>query len=391
MKIARRFVGSVGVLSFLGLSLAVFAPGCEEDSVETGDEQNVVPDGAQTPWELAGLCSENIQRHAGVKAQELAEGVVRWQCGDRPGVDGAADRGQEYCEYFALNGGKRVENFSDVDQSQPLYCFFTSVYSDVTDDTALDAKLATELAKPENAGAPIDKELIRMKGPFNSRGAATTLVVDAMNAPRDQNDERQAACFLASIDPANKANAEKLKEACRGKSLTSQSAWSKATKLGAKIPKSTASNYQNYKDLVACMAVDNLEHGGVDWRMSDPHIAQVTVRANDECGCTYSALPDALQGFLQGTWSSKDALPPGCRRVEVDGEGFQQMTLCEVTASELSDLETSLDYSENLQAYCNERYGKDIVLTAPLRAVEAAGSCSKTSGAFCSEFTKTAN
>ncbi len=261
----------------------------------------------------------------------------------------------------------------------------------MTEDTALDGKLATELAKPENANASIDPALVRMKGEFNSRGAATTLVVDAMNAPKDQNDERQAACFLASIDPANKANSEKLKEVCAGKSLTSQSAWSKATKLGAKIPKSTASNYQNYKDLVACMAVDNLEHGGVDWRMSDPHIAQVTVRANDECGCTYSALPDELQGFLQGTWSSKDALPPGCRRVQVDGADFQQMTLCEITASELSDLETSLDYQENLQGYCNERFGKDIVLTAPLRAVETAGSCSKKTSAFCKEFTKTAN
>ena len=391
MKIARRVAGSFGVLSFVGLSLTVLAPGCEEDTLETGDEQNVVPDGAQTPWDLAGLCSENIQRHSGVRAQELADGIVRWQCGDRPGVDGAADRGQEYCEYFALNNGKRVDNFSDVDQSKPLYCFYTSVYMDVAEGTALDASLAAELSKPENAGATVDKDLVRMKGQFNSRGAATTLVVDAMNAPRDQNDERQAACFLASLDPANKANSEKLKEVCRGRSLATKTAWSKATKLGAKIPKTTAANYQNYKDLVACMAVDNLEHGGVDWRMSDPHIAQVTVRANDECGCTYTALPDALQGFLQGTWSSKDALPPGCRRVKVEGSDFQQMTLCEVTASEVSDLETSLDYQENLQSYCNERFGKDIVLTAPLRAIETAGSCSKTTSAFCKEFTKTAN
>jgi hypothetical protein len=390
MKIARRAAGSIGLLSFAMAGLAFLSPGCEEDSVETGDEQNVVPEGATTPWELAGLCSENIQRHIAVRPQELADGVVRWQCGDRPGVDGAEDRGQEYCEYFALSNGKRADTYADIDPAAPLYCFFTSVYMDVTDDTVLDAKLAKELAKKENANAPISKDLIRMKGQFNSRGAATTLVVDAMNAPKDVNDERQAACFLASTDPANSANAEKLRTACRGQDLSNKTAWSKVTKLGVKIPTTKAANYQTYKDLVACMAVDNLEHGGVDWRMSDPHIAQVTVRANDECGCAYTALPDALPGFLQGTWSSKDALPPGCRRVKVDGQDYAQMTLCEVPASERSDLETSLDYSENIQAFCNERYGKDIVLTAPLRAVETAGSCSKKTSEFCKAFTKTA-
>jgi hypothetical protein len=138
------------------------------------------------------------------------------------------------------------------------------------------------------------------------------------------------------------------------------------------------------------MSVGRLEHGGVDWRMSDPHIAQVVYRANNECGCTYDALPDGLDGFLQGTWSSATALPAGCKRVQVDGQDYQQMTICEIPDSERSDLETNLDYSENLQGYCNERFGEDIVLTAPLRAVEQAGSCSKTGSAFCKEFTKNA-
>jgi hypothetical protein len=138
------------------------------------------------------------------------------------------------------------------------------------------------------------------------------------------------------------------------------------------------------------MSVGRLEHGGVDWRMSDPHIAQVVVRANDECGCTYNALPTELEGFLQGTWSSKDALPAGCRRVQVDGADYQQMTICDIPESERSDLETSLDYSENLQGFCNDRFGKDIVLTAPLRAVENADTCVKTTTEFCQEFTENA-
>ncbi|MBL8739717.1 MAG: hypothetical protein JNK04_01450 [Myxococcales bacterium] len=390
MTFVRSFMGTFGVGFFSVFAVALLGPGCEGDEVETGDEQNVVPSGSETPFELAGLCQENIQRHITVRQQELADGVVRWQCGDRPGVDGADDRGQEYCEYFAVSNGKRVDNFADADPSKPLSCFFTSVYMDVAPGTTRDAALAKELAKKENLNAKVDKGLVRMKGKFNSRGAATTLVVDSINVEKNKNDERQAACFLASIDPKNKANAEKLKEACNGVDLSVSSAWSKAGKLGAKIPTSSASNYEVYKDTVACMSVGRLESGGVDWRMSDPHITQVVVRANDECGCTYSALPDALEGFLQGTWSSKDQLPAGCRRVKVDGADYQQMTICDIPASERSDLETSLDYAENLQAYCNDRFGKDIVLTAPLRAVENKGSCSKKTTAFCKEFTKNA-
>ncbi|MBK6519313.1 MAG: hypothetical protein IPM79_31925 [Polyangiaceae bacterium] len=390
MTLGRRFGSSLGVLLFTACGLVVLGPGCGAETDTAIDEQDVVPDGAQTPWDLAGLCTENIQRHITVRPQELSDGVVRWQCGDRPGVDGVDDRGQEYCEYFAVSAGKRVDNFADADPSAPLSCFFTSVYMDVTEDTVRDGYLAQALSTSENLAASVDADLVRMKGQFNSRGAATTLVVDAMNVATSQNDQRQAACFLASVDPANKANAEKLKAACRGVKLTSSTAWKKAQQLGAKIPKSTDANYDTYKDTVACMSVGRLEHGGVDWRMSDPHIAQVVVRANDECGCTYSALPDALEGFIQGTWSSKDALPAGCRRVKVDGSDYVHMTICEIPEAERSDLETNLDYSENLQAFCNDRFGKDIVLTAPLRAVETAGSCSKTTTAFCKEFTKNA-
>lgn len=390
MTMARRVGSSLGAVLVSLAALAAVGPGCDGETETVDDEQNVVPDGAQTPWDLAGLCSENIQRHITVRQQELADGVVRWQCGDRPGVDGVDDRGQEYCEYFAVSNGKRVDTFADADPAAPLSCFFTSVYMDVTEDTVRDGYLAQALSEADNFGVSIDPDLVRMKGQFNSRGAATTLVVDAVNVETSQNDQRQAACFLASIDPANKANAEKLKAACRGVKLTSASAWKKAQQLGAKIPKSTDASYETYKDTVACMSVGRLEHGGVDWRMSDPHIAQVVVRANDECGCTYSALPDALEGFIQGTWSSKDALPAGCRRVKVDGSDYVHMTICDIPDSERGDLETNLDYSENLQAFCNDRFGKDIVLTAPLRAVETPGSCSKTTTAFCKEFTKNA-
>ncbi len=388
MKLGRTVTGSFGVMTFSLLAMALVAPGCEEDA-ETGDEQNVVPEGAQTEYDLAKLCDENITRHAAVRPQELAEGIVRWQCGDRPGVDGAMGtrdgRGQEYCEYHAISKGKSIDTFAEADPTAPLYCYFTSVYLDVTSTNARDQYLATQLSSAENFNAPFDVANVRMDGEFNSRGAATTLVADGMGVEGDKNHDRQAACYLASLKYPSKA--EKLKSLCRGVDLSVKSAWDKVYRQGARVPKATDATYEQFKDMTACMSVSRLEHGGVDWRMSDPHIAQVVVRANQECGCTYNALPDALEGFLQGTWSSKDALPPGCRRAKVDGKDYQQVTICEIPASERSDLEVNADYSENLQAYCNERFGKDIVLTAPLRAVENPGSCTTKTGAFCSAFT----
>jgi len=377
--IGRRLVGVVFASAFVALT----AVGCE--SIGTGDEEDVVPAGSTSPWELAGLCQENITRHAGVRQQELADGVVRWQCGDRPGVDGA-DRGQEYCEYHAVSNGKIITTYDQIDQTKPLYCFFSSVYLD--NDPKRDTTLATELSKAANLNAKIPATMVRMKGQFNSRGAATTLVSDAMAVPTDVNDQRQAACFLYGVN--NPTKAASLEKACKGKNLATKTGWTKVTKLGVTIPKEGDATYEAYRDLVSCMSVGRLGNGGVDWRMSDPHITQVVVRANDECGCSYNALPTALEGFLQGTWSSKDALPPGCRRVKVAGADYQQMTICEVPKPEIGDLATSLDYSENLDGFCNERFGTNIVLTAPLRAVENPGSCTTKTGAFCSAFTKTA-
>lgn len=138
------------------------------------------------------------------------------------------------------------------------------------------------------------------------------------------------------------------------------------------------------------MTVSDLANGGVDWRMSDPHIAQVAVRAKNECGCEYTGDLSVLQGFPMGTWSSESALPPGCRRAKIGGKDSNVYTICEVSAGQRSDLETSLDYQDNLSAFCNDTFGKDVVMTAPLRAIEVPGSCKIKEGAFCSEFTKTA-
>lgn len=206
-----------------------------------------------------------------------------------------------------------------------------------------------------------------MKNGVNARGAATTLIVDSSKllsergSEKDKKLQQLAACFLAG----KKSDAE-----CHD----------------VKVAGPSDPGFDAQQDLYACMNVDRLQNGGVDWRMSDPHITEIAVRATSECGCEYSALPDSLQGFLQGTWSSADQLPPGCRRAKVDGKDSQQLTICDIPAEEVSDIALNLDVADNLQKLCNDRFGKDIVLTAPLRAVEKKGSCKATDG-FCKAFT----
>jgi hypothetical protein len=391
MKIARALGSGLSLLFAVGLMGA----GCTEEPESNQD--NVVPSGVTTTYDLAALCDGNIKRHVGIDALDNAEGVVRWQGGDRDGVewaegeDPAQSYGQEYVEYYAVQNGKRVDTFASIDAAKPLYCFFTSKYYDFDGKngalTQKDKDLAKELGKKENFNATFDPVLVRMKDSVNSRNAATTLVVDAMGAAKSVNDERQAACFMAA--QKNKKKAASLKKACRGIDLSVEANWTKVTKLGAKIPALKETGYEDHRNMVACLAVDRLASGGVQWRSSDPRIAEKVFRANNDCSCEYSGLPDAVVGFTQGTWTS-DNLPPGCRRAIVAGKEDPQLTICTIPEGEKSDLELNIDASEDLMGYCNDRFGKDIVMKAPLRAIEKKASCKSDGSAFCDAWTKNA-
>ncbi|HRG99764.1 MAG TPA: hypothetical protein PLR99_26140 [Polyangiaceae bacterium] len=400
---------SVLCVSALATTLAL---GCSSAPVEEGDDgtsvDDITPESAATIWTLAELCDSNITRHSAVKAQETAAGVVRWQCGDRDGVDGELDRGQEYCEYMAVSNGRKITKATEITKGKPLQCLFTSVYSDVDGQSqydasgkntyssgAIDGELAAALSTKENLDASIDPKLVRMKGRFNTRGAATTLIADSMRLSAEKGTtkerayQRAAACYLAS-KTATPENRAKLKSICERNGLASSKNWKSVEALGVKVAAANTEGYEPQQSMYACMSVNRLQNGGVDWRMSDPHITEIVVRASLECGCRYDALPTALGGFLQGTWAAADKLPPGCRRAKLkDGTESQQLTICDVPAQRVAELENDFDYSENLSKLCNEMYGKDIVMTAPARAVEKAGSCVyKTASAFCADWTK---
>lgn len=379
MKTAHVTMAALTSTLFLAGALA---SGCGDEAT-TGDEDNIVPADAQTPFDQAAVCDQTLQRHVSVKEGDLKEGTLRWGCGDVKGVDGA-DRGQEYCEYAALSAGKRVEAIADHEAGQPLYCYFTSVYYDVDGNGgsvgARDAELAQALSQPENFGTTIAPELVRMKKQFNSRGAATTLIEDCEKIKPDLNEQRQVACYQASL----KGKGEELKKLCRGQDLADDARWAKAEKLGAKLFAEGEEGYEYQQDIIGCLSVGRAAHGGLAFRNSDPMICGRVYRAQNECQCSWSALPAALEGFLFTGWTA-DEPPVGCRRAVVDGQDYAHVIICEVPAGEAEEIELNLDYAENLPAFCNDRFGKDIVMKAPLRAVEDAGSCQPNND-FCTAF-----
>lgn len=382
-----NFVHRASVFATLlfGSVLAIGCSASSDDDAELGDDQEVVPESAKTLFDQAAVCDKDFERHKAIKEVDLHDGLLRWTCGDVPGVTGK-DLGQEYCEYHAVQGGKVVAKATDLKDGQKLSCVFTSVYADVKptkDQVAAHAqKLATALEAKENLATKADPNIATMHVGFNSRGAATALIGDcsknANAAPKDE--ERQAACWEASIRKPE--NAAKLKTLCRGKNLNDEKRWASVVKLGAKVAAPGDENYEWQRDRSACLRTAAAQ--GVTWRNSDPMICTRVTRAVNECKATFNAVPDALDGFIFTGWVNR-GLPPGCRKAKVDGKDYDQLVLCDATAAEAEDISTNPAWAADLNMFCKERFGNDLVMMAPLRALEKPGT--KADGAFCSLYT----
>lgn len=373
----------------------VILAGCADASpvAEAGDDQQLVPASTKNHYDQAAVCDGIFKRHAGIRELDLKEGVLRWSCGDVNGVTGT-DLGQEYCEYKATAGGKVVKAFADIKKNGgKLQCLFTSVYKDVKGyDSPASLNHATGLAAdmkdPKNLGAAIDPKAIFMQVGFNSRGAATALIVDcATNATKDLatlqlNEQRQAACYFAGV--LKPANVAKLKAACRDRDLsTTKEAknWAAAEKLGAKVLQPGEADYERYRDIAACLRTQAA--AGITWRNSDPMICTRVTRAVNECAVQFNAIPEAYDGFTFSTWTSRKALPSGCRFALVKGLPSPNLVICEASASEIEKIQFKPNQVNDLNEFCKERFSRDLVMEAPLRALQKAG---KSEGPFCSTY-----
>ena len=301
--------------------------------------------------------------------------AVRWSCADVEGVNtvGGDDRGQEYCEYFAVVQAPPLKEGDALPKSQAFgrssqelgfeltddqlfaledeaervvgQCVFSSWHQDVRDELPICADGDCELEVAQDAllpswasgiglGYQLTGENTRMEISINSNGAAVDLIercVDNIEPVKDEQDPR------------------------------------------------------NDHYMRGCMHTANLF--GTEWRRSDPTICTAAMRLS-ECGCgvdtdgdgkaditDFSEIARAivprqpqiidgepvftLRGFKLGTWSGATELPTGCRYVEI-GEDTQVVVSCDLTAA---DLITS---AADPKARCREKYGDNVVVHIPI-------------------------
>jgi hypothetical protein len=358
--------------------VTVLGAGCSTAvDEELGRAQGAATPGdtSSNPFTFAQTCDRLFKRHASVRAIDMQQGVIRWGCGDVPGVTDP-DLGQEYCEYQAVQNGKPVRRPSDL-TTGPVSCVFTSVFTGAGEA----ARLRPAMADPANLGVAAQSDgIVQMQRGFNTRGAAITLISDCSDRSDDLvSRQREAACFQMYAQGG--AAATQLQQICAGDLSDESSNWRQAQSLGVRVLANGEPGYEAQQDIAGCMAVKG---AGVSWRNSDPMICSRVSRTTSECSCGFNSIPSSLMGLPFTGWVD-DQIPSSCRLAKVDGAPYPYVAICALTDQEVADLPNNPQYSRSIANFCHDRFGVDLVMKLPLRALQRAGSCGSSAG-FCADY-----
>jgi hypothetical protein len=330
------------------------APACQGAKCDDVDEASTGGTGetgeADTDTDTGEIGEGTVEEICDARRMDaLAEGrlalsrdELRWSCADTPGTP-AEERGQEYCEYFAMvqlpgaeastvhgmllgadfdagRTGYGIE-LSDADiaalEAEPEavvgQCVFTAWNADMAPACGTDC---------EDAPAIFDRrvddpEVFRMKLDVNTREAAVQLVEDCMDYIAPEGDP---------ADPDDRLHDPFLR----------------ACELNAEL---NGTHYRKSDD-IACTAAVRLAECGCGVLLAAPDLA------------TALAPPYRL-GFPLGGWEGRDALPAGCRYADVEN-GSHTIVTCDLTALEV------LDHADELKAHCQTRYADDVVVYVPV-------------------------
>jgi hypothetical protein len=342
-----RWIRLPGLFACAPLALTVLTA-CASEGSDAGDDDQCAGEKCDIPdGDDEDLCT--LRRADAFNDNQLAftEKYLRWSCNDVDGVT-ESDRGQEYCEYFAIaqlppaNEGEdapapavlgrnlgadytsgttepsidltfaQITALEDDPTAVVAQCVFTSWNSDI----AGPLPSCTETSCPDVLGIPVEEEDFRMKFEVNSMEAAQLLVEDCSVADSEGTDD----------------------DFTRG-----------------------------------CML--NADINDTAFRKSDTTVCAATIRLS-ECACSPTgsdSLPEMIspterRGFPLGTWSSLSALPTGCRFVDV-GDDSQTIVTCDLTATDV------LDYALDLKGRCQTKYADNVVVHVPMPPA-ASVSCS---------------
>lgn len=351
------------------LALATLvATGCAGQDSDTTDASNCQGAKCDTPNDPADVsCAKRQAEVLDSSNRGFTPDGIRWACADVEGVNanGRDDRGQEYCEYYAivqLPGGEAVDlgrptgngvtdlaicvegedsdncraeitedelfDMEDAPDEVVGACMFNSWHRDIQqpypsctskDDCAEGATVF---------GFPLIAENARMKVGFNSNGAAADLVEKCF--------ELDGLAPEPDFDNADDPNNEPFFRGCMGTNALF----------------------------------------GTEWRRSDPSICAAVNRLA-ECGCTAEGVEDAVdlsravvprqpssglidfRGFRLGTWGEKEGLPAGCRYADT-GDDSRTSVICDLTSTDV------LSNLNDPKEACRAIYGGNVVVHVDL-------------------------
>ncbi len=340
----------IRTLAFGGIALAAVGCGSEQDGTDDclDSFKCDIPEG---PAE--NLCVQRRLDAFDENQYAYQPDSLRWSCADVAGVT-SSDRGQEYCEYFAMvqlptdapddapivlgrNLGEdytygtteeRLElSFDELvalesDESAIVgQCIFTSWNSDIEGPVAACAD-PEEGRCPTVFGLPVEEEIYRMKFGVNSAEAAQVLVEDCSTGKPTAGD------FAVANDPM-------------------------------------------HDDFFrSCMLNQRINETA--YRKSDTTVCSASVRLA-ECGCApvdpeldvaeYISPWNRL-GFPLGTWSDPFGLPAGCQYLD-EGEGSDTLVTCDLSAAEV------IRGAYDLKGFCMQKYADNVVVHVPLPPAES--------------------
>jgi hypothetical protein len=281
------------------------------------------------------------------------EGFLRWSCADVSGVT-LDDRGQEYCEYFAI-----AQLPADGTKPAPAPIVLgrnlgeDSSYG--TSPAGVDLTAAQITALEANETAVVGQCVFTT---WNSDQPGPVAACDGpMGCPKVMGVAVDETNFRMVFSVNSTDAAQKLVEDC------------------ATLP--TPGDEENPHDLRhddfmrGCLW--DAEINQTEFRKSDTTICSSMTRVA-ECGCTVTGKtplselvsPWDVRGFQLGGWQdfvagseTETRLPANCRYIDT-GENGQTLVSCDLTASDL------ITGAADVRSYCQDKYADVIVVHVPI-------------------------
>jgi hypothetical protein len=306
----------------------------------------------------------------------FTEDSVRWACADVAGVNtvGTDDRGQEYCEYYAIfaPGGDAFD----------------------VEPTPLGRQLSAERGDVSPLSVCVEGDA--------HAGCGVTLSEDAMFALEDEPDAVVGSCMFTSWHsdvPGPLASCQAGQAPCptvhgfpmdeefgRMKLVTNSNATSSdvvqfcvdAATRGLTLPPDFEADPDDpFTDAFyrGCRLTGLFD---LEWRRSDPAICAATNRMV-ECGCELPGVATedigktvvppqprdgdpgevTFRGFSLGSWSGPTDLPAGCEALDT-GEAQRTIVRCDLLAADV------LEHLNDPKEACRQTYGQQVVAYAPV-------------------------